>query len=230
MRVHYLQHVPFEGLGCIEGWLTANGHSISSTRLYEEAAVMPSVHEFDGLVIMGGPMNVNEGQEHPWLGPEKELIREAIGAGKKIIGICLGAQLIAAAAGGKVFANTEKEIGWFPVNFQSSLADWLGRDLKPEQIFFHWHGDTYTLPGGFINHASTKACHQQLYTSGDNIAGIQFHPEMTVAGVESLVKHDGDELQEKPFIQTEQTILSTVEHFEKSHAFMALLLERLFGK
>jgi GMP synthase-like glutamine amidotransferase len=230
MRIHYLQHVPFEGLGYIQDWLTVNGHSISSTRLYENPVMMPSLHDFDGLVIMGGPMNVSEEGKYPWLSAEKELIRQAITAGKKILGICLGAQLIAAAAGGKVFPHTVKEIGWFPVHFQPSLAEWSGREITPEQVFFHWHGDTYTLPAGFINHASTKACGQQLYTSGDNIMGMQFHPEMTAAGVQALVENDGDELQEKPFIQTGETILSTLQHFENAHALMAILLERLFNR
>jgi GMP synthase-like glutamine amidotransferase len=230
MHVHYLQHVPFEGLGFIEDWLKTNGHSISSTPLYEQPAGMPSPDAFDALVIMGGPMNVNEEDKYPWLAAEKAMIRESIAAGKKILGICLGAQLIAAAAGGQVFPHTVKEIGWFPVNFKPGMADWLHRDITAEQTFFHWHGDTYTLPDGFINHASTEACSQQLYTCGDNIMGIQFHPEMTAAGVQALVKNDGAELQEKPFIQTEQTILSTRQHFEQAHALMAILLDRLFNR
>lgn len=229
MRAHYLQHVPFEGLGYIQEWLTANGHSISSTRFYESPAALPSVQDFDLLIIMGGPMNVNEEAKYSWLAAEKELIRQAIKANKKILGICLGAQLIAAAAGGRVFPHMVKEIGWFPVTFQDSFAKWLGKSIPAEQIFFHWHGDTYTLPEGFFNHATTEACGQQLYTSGNNIVGIQFHPEMKTEGVKALVENDGDELQNKPFIQTKQTILSTQQYFEKAEELMNAILERLMG-
>lgn len=227
MRAHYLQHVPFEGLGYIQEWLTANGHSISSTRFYESPVKLPSVHDFDALIIMGGPMNVNEEAKYPWLAAEKELIRQAIKANKKILGICLGAQLIAAAAGGRVFPHTVKEIGWFPVTFQDSFAKWLGKTIVTEQVFFHWHGDTYTLPEEFFNHATTEACSQQLYTSGNNIVGIQFHPEMKTEGVKALVENDGDELQDKPFIQTKQTILSTQQYFEKAEELMDAIFKRL---
>lgn len=229
MRAHYLQHVPFEGLGYIQEWLTANGHSISSTRFFEQQAILPAVEDFDALIIMGGPMNVNEEEKYSWLAAEKELIRQAIKANKKILGICLGAQLIATAAGGRVFQHTVKEIGWFPVRFGDSFSKWLGKMVPGEQIFFHWHGDTYSLPEGFVNHAVTEACGQQLYTSGDNIVGIQFHPEMKAEGVKALVENDGDELQDKPFIQTRETILSTQQHFGKAKELMDRILERLFS-
>ena len=227
MRVHYLQHVPFEGLGYIGDWLVAKQYTISGTRLYEPSAKLPGLHEFDALVIMGGPMNVNEEDKYPWLASEKELILAAINSNKKVLGICLGAQLIVAAAGGNVFPHPFKEIGWFPVQFDPAFETWFGRSIPAGQTFFHWHGDTYLLPEGFINHATTEACGQQLYTAGDHIMGIQFHPEMTIAGVKALVENDGNELQEKPFIQTREMILSSQQHFEKAHSMMAALLERL---
>jgi GMP synthase-like glutamine amidotransferase len=229
MRTHYLQHVSFEGLGYIQDRLITNGHSISRTQLYEKQFTLSSVQDFDALIIMGGPMNVDDEEKYPWLAAEKELIRQAIKANKKILGICLGAQLIATVAGGRVFPHTVKEIGWFPVMFHEGFAKWLSRDIPATQTFFHWHGDTYTLPEGFINHAGTEACNQQLYTSGNNIVGIQFHPEMKPEGVNALVENDGDELQDKPFIQTKQTILSTQQHFEGAHAVMGSILDRLFG-
>ena len=101
MRAHFLQHVPFEGLGSIESWLHANGYQISATRLFDSEA-LPSLDEIDLLIAMGGPMSVNDEQEYPWLTTEKEFVRDAIHSGKPVLGICLGAQLIAAALGARV--------------------------------------------------------------------------------------------------------------------------------
>lgn len=104
MRAHYLQHVPFEGLGYIESWLRAKGYPVTGTRFFESTR-LPSLDEFDILIVMGGPMSANDESTFPWLGQEKEFIRNAIEAGKSILGICLGAQLIASAMGARVFPN-----------------------------------------------------------------------------------------------------------------------------
>ena len=110
MKVHWFQHVPFEGLGAIEEWLLSRGHTLSCTRLYANEAPPVNSHGVDWLIVMGGPMNVYEYRAHPWLRSEKHLIREAITAGKRVLGICLGAQLIADVLGGKVYQNGEREI------------------------------------------------------------------------------------------------------------------------
>ncbi len=114
MRAHYLQHVPFEGLGSIKSWLKKSGYEISNTQFFN-SKVLPSIDEIDLLVVMGGPMSVNDEAKYPWLVEEKKFIRNTIEAGKSVLGICLGAQLIASSMGVKVFSNSEKEIGWFPV-------------------------------------------------------------------------------------------------------------------
>ena len=114
MRAHYLQHVPFEGLGSIEPWLQNAGYEISHTQFFN-LGVLPSIDEIELLIVMGGPMSVNDETENPWLVKEKKFIRSTIEAGKPVLGICLGAQLISNSMGGKVFSNSEKEIGWFPV-------------------------------------------------------------------------------------------------------------------
>ncbi|WP_200821297.1 type 1 glutamine amidotransferase [Oceanicoccus sp. KOV_DT_Chl] len=114
MRAHYLQHVPFEGLGSIETWLHTAGYDISSTKLYA-AESLPALDGIEMLIIMGGPMSVNDEEQYPWLGNEKTFIQQAIDSGIPVLGICLGAQLIASAMGAKIFANPVKEIGWFPI-------------------------------------------------------------------------------------------------------------------
>ena len=113
MKAHYLQHVPFEGLGSIETWLQSIRAAVSVTKFFEDPT-LPDPDNLDLLVVMGGPMSVNDEQKFPWLAAEKEFIRKAIEKDKAVIGICLGAQLIAGAMGAAVYPNKEKEIGWFP--------------------------------------------------------------------------------------------------------------------
>src|SRR5690606_3581623 len=114
MRAHYLQHVPFEGLGSIEPWLRARGFSVTATRFFEDPA-LPDPRGIDLLVVMGGPMSVNDDASLPWLVDEKRFVRAAIDANIPVLGICLGAQLIASAMGARVQPGREKELGWFPV-------------------------------------------------------------------------------------------------------------------
>src|SRR5665213_1473810 len=114
LRIHYFQHVHFEGPGNIEEWCNKHGHSLTATKFYEDFK-LPSLTDIDWLVIMGGPMSVNDEEEITWLAAEKQFIQKAIQAEKTIIGICLGAQLLADVMGSKVYQNTYKEIGWFPI-------------------------------------------------------------------------------------------------------------------
>ena len=114
MRVHTLQHVPFEGLGSIEAWLDSRSAEVRVTKLFERSA-LPRPSEFDWLIVLGGPMSVNDEASHSWLLAEKRLVAEAIAASKVVLGICLGAQLIASSLGAKVAPNREREIGWFEV-------------------------------------------------------------------------------------------------------------------
>src|ERR1019366_3931236 len=114
MRLHYLQHVPFEGPGKIEEWAAKANHTVKASRLYANDS-LPAAESFDMLVVMGGPMGANEDARYRWMKGEKLLIELAIEKEKKVLGICLGAQLIARVLGAKVYANGEKEIGWFPI-------------------------------------------------------------------------------------------------------------------
>jgi len=114
MRVHWLQHVPFEGLGSIAAWLESRNAETSRTRMWTGGR-LPPLHGIDWLVIMGGPMSVNDEERHPWLVHEKRFIAEAIAQDKTVLGICLGAQLIASSLGARVRPNREREIGWYPI-------------------------------------------------------------------------------------------------------------------
>src|SRR5262245_10782835 len=170
MRAHYLQHVPFETPGSILTWLGQQGASVTSTRLFEPHT-LPPVDDFDLLVVMGGPMSVNDETEHPWLVAEKRLVREAIDRGRAVVGVCLGAQVIASALGCRVYRSDEREIGWFPIRG----ARTRGAEAPPPHVMgwpdtltvFHWHGETFDLPAGAVLLASSEGCVNQAFQIGD---------------------------------------------------------------
>jgi GMP synthase-like glutamine amidotransferase len=142
MKIHYLQHVPFENPGIILDWAERNGHIVTSTHLYK-GRQFPLQSDFDWLVIMGGPMNIYQEDQYLWLAEEKAFIRASINAGKVGIGLCLGAQLLADVLGGKVARNPYTEIGWFPVRMSpQALQSDLFSFFPPAPTVFEWHGDT----------------------------------------------------------------------------------------
>lgn len=206
MHAHYLQHVPFEGLGSIEPWLEATGFEITSTRLYESAE-LPDPEIMDLLVVMGGPMSVNDEGEFPWLAREKQFIRDAINLGKPILGICLGAQLIASALGARVYSNAVKEIGWFPIEGVASNDPSVFL-FPPSVDVFQWHGETFDLPAGAIRLAESDACENQAFQIGNSVIGLQFHLETTPESARDIISHCRDELISSGYVQGEEDILS----------------------
>lgn len=206
MRAHYLQHVPFEGLGSIAPWLAGHGYRTTATRLFGDAA-FPDPRDIDLLVILGGPMSVNDGGRLPWLGAEKAFIREVIGLGTPVLGICLGAQLIAEVLGARVHPGPAREIGWFPVH---GVATAEGADfVLPAQVsVFHWHGETFDLPPGARRLARSAACENQAFQWGERVIGLQFHLETTPESARALVAHCRHELGAGAFVQDEAQILA----------------------
>ncbi len=227
MKIHYLQHVPFEDLANIRVWAETKGYGISRTLLYETAK-FPSQSDFDWLVIMGGPMGIYEEEKYSWLKAEKQFIKETIESGKKVLGICLGSQLIAEAIGGKVFKQKHKEIGWFDV----SLVD----DAKNSRIFtnfpnkflaFHWHGDNFDLPKDALRIAESEACKNQAFEYNDGkVVGIQFHLDYSYASLEQMIENCGDELVDGKYIQQPKEILNG-ERVGVIYEYLTSLLENL---
>jgi GMP synthase-like glutamine amidotransferase len=227
MRVHHFRHVEFENLGSIEAWLESAGHSVTTTRMYAHDP-LPTVDQFDWLIVMGGPMSANDDATLPWMGPEKQVIRQAIDAGKRVMGVCLGSQLIAACLGAKVYQNPQREIGWFDIQRSSEASQHpFGAVFPPRTEVFHWHGDTFDLPPGAIRLASSAACLNQAYAISNRVLGLQFHLEMTPFGAEQLTVHCRDELGDAPYVQTPEKILADPSHFTRINQLMSHVLQTM---
>jgi GMP synthase-like glutamine amidotransferase len=228
MILHYLQHVPFEGLGSIEKWARDSGHRITRTRLYS-ADPLPALSDVDLLVVMGGPMNVYEEGPYPWLVAEKGFIGEIVEAGKPVLGICLGAQLLAAVLGSPVYRNDHCEIGWFDIKRDPGAEHSKLAGLLPETAeVFHWHGDTFDIPAGAVSLAHSQGCRHQGFIAAERLVGLQFHLEATRPGAAALIEHcPGDLKLPGPFVQNPQAILADENRFSKANQLLVPLLNHL---
>ncbi len=227
MNVHILQHVPFEDIGSMISWLHTQHAQIQYTRFYE-SALLPEIETIDMVIIMGGPMSVNDERRLPWLKPEKQFIREVVKQGIPTLGVCLGAQLIASALGSSVYPNREKEIGWFDIqNIENSRSGFQ----FPEQItVFHWHGETFDLPAGAIHLARSAACEHQAFQIGRHVIGLQFHLESTPASVDAMLYNCRQELVSGKYIQTEAAIRALPEHiYANNNRLMEQVLSYLMN-
>lgn len=227
MRVHWLQHVPYEGLGSIADWLERHEALVTRTRLYARED-LPALDAVDWVIVMGGPMGANDEAGFPWLKAEKAFLRDAMAAGRVVIGIGLGAQLIAAAVGARVYPGPEPEIGWFPVEGEATPppADDPLTAFPAVSLVFHWHGDTFELPPGARRIASSLACLNQAFRLGPRVLGLQFHPEMTPLGAAALIAESGP-WPEGEFVQRPGEILADPARFGAANALMDHWLDRL---
>ena len=189
MRVLVFRHSPSDGLGLIGDALDAHAISCDYVDLYAPPTSPAPVNEADALIFMGGSMSAND--DSPFITREIEYIRTAVSGGKPVLGVCLGAQLIAKALGARVYANHVREVGWAPVTFaDAALRDPLFTGLAGAEVIFHWHGETFDLPSGAELLASSVACRNQAFRVGDRIYGLQFHLEVTPAMIVEWCRED----------------------------------------
>jgi GMP synthase-like glutamine amidotransferase len=226
MNIHWLQHVEFEGLGCIAPWLIENGHDVTCTRLWAGDELPPPAM-VDGLIVMGGPMGVSDEAIYPWLAAEKTFIKAVIDQNKPVLGICLGAQLIANVLGSNVWKNDHKEIGFFPI--LGTPEHEISKPWKTLRVF-HWHGDTFGIPDGAVRLASSEATANQAFLYKDKVLALQFHLETTEESLLSLYENARDEITTAPFIQPLDKMRPFFPSLGTANALMFDVLNRLFPR
>ncbi|MEO0453049.1 MAG: type 1 glutamine amidotransferase [Verrucomicrobiota bacterium] len=214
MKIHWFQHVPYEGLGMIEEWADSSGHSLEKT-FWPEKNTEPDLSQADALIIMGGPMSVNDSDQLPWLAIEKESLQNWLQTGRPVLGICLGAQLIAESLDGVVIENPERELGWYPLATSPGAAKDPLLSIIPDGLHvFHWHGETFTMLHKVIPLGASTACPRQGFHAPPGIIGFQFHLELGSAHLEELVGQGHLPEWEGPFIQDQATILKEAKDYE----------------
>jgi GMP synthase-like glutamine amidotransferase len=228
MRLHYLQHVPFENPGSIITWAIENNHTLTKTAVYLDEK-FPNQEDFDWLIIMGGPMNIYEEEKYPWLRTEKLFIKDSIKDNKIVIGLCLGGQLIADVMGGKVSKNLYHEIGWYCVDFSDKARlSPLFSFFPKEVMVFEWHEDTFSiLPEGAESIAENQICLNQAFVYKKRVFGFQFHLENTFAIINDLVKNCYQDTNSGPYIQSVAELLGHPEYIEQDNCWMNQFLYQL---
>ena len=183
------QHVAHEILGTLDPLLRRYGFRIRYVNFGRQNYKIPKLSNYDGLVVLGGPMNVDEVDKYPYLIPELKTIEWAIDREMPIFGICLGSQLVAKALGAKVSRNKVKEIGWYDViSTKEGSKDPLISKLHKTEKIFQWHGDMFDIPKGAIRLAKSPDCENQVFRYGDRIYGFQFHLEVDEPMIERWLK------------------------------------------
>lgn len=223
LRVHVLLHDPPEGLAAIAPWFEARGANVTTTRFFE-SPILPDPHGLDLVIAMGGPMSVNDEAELPWLRAEKQFLREAIEKGVGVLGICLGAQLIASALGQRVYPNAVPEIGWYPVTALPVPPTAFAFPTTCDVV--HWHGETFDLPPGAVHLARSAACAHQAFQVGRNVIGLQFHLEMTPEAIERMIAAFGHELVPAATVQSAAQLRAAPSAaYARTHELLAQILQ-----
>jgi GMP synthase-like glutamine amidotransferase len=224
MKISVLQHAAFEGPGEIAAWAKLHGHEVTVHHLYRGDA-LPALADFDLLAVMGGEMNIYQYRDWPWLKPEREFIASVLAAGKRVVGICLGAQLIADALGARVFQNPEYELGWLPITWTND-ARAVFPGLPASGSVLHWHGDTFELPLGAKRLATSEGCPEQGYLIDGKCLAVQFHMEVDPSLVQEFVKSQGD-WPEGIYVQAPKAILSeAATHCDRNRALLHGMLDK----
>lgn len=230
MRLLFLQHDPLDGPGALLEWACTRGHSIATCLICEDQPI-PPLESFDLLVSLGGPMGAYEEESHPWITLEKQYLRDAFAAGKKLVGLCLGCQLLADALGGKAYRHTLKEFGWQPI----MLTEEGKRLFAPENgelsfLAFQWHGDTYSPPPEAVLLARNEACEQQAFVMNNQVLGLQFHLEWTEQMMREALAEPGVAPPPSPFVQSPEEILKDLSLFKSGKKRFFALMDRFAGK
>jgi GMP synthase (glutamine-hydrolysing) len=222
------QHVPYEPLGTLDPLLRRRRIRVRYVNFGRAPHARPDLTGYDGVIVLGGPMNVDEADRHPHLHTELELLREALDRDLPVLGICLGAQLLARALGAEVTRNPVKELGWHDLSLTAAgRADPVLAELADMPRIFQWHGDTFALPQGAELLASSPACAHQAFRWRQRAYGLQFHLEIDRGLVARWLQVHREELaQLQGIVDAEQILRETDARIAQSMA----VSERLFGR
>ncbi|MDX1612605.1 MAG: type 1 glutamine amidotransferase [Candidatus Thermoplasmatota archaeon] len=227
--LHVLQHAPYEGPAHLGWWALTRGLRLARTQLHTGEA-LPSVEDLENLVILGGPMSVGDETTYPWLAAEKALIGEAIEEGLPVLGVCLGAQLIAEVLGGEVTRAEHREVGWHPVTLTGEAGKHRAlQDLPSSFQALHWHGDTYELPTGATHLARSEACEQQAFAYQDHVLALQFHLEFAPGDVQRLAEACPQDLEPGPWVQGEDAMMEDPERYQAAQGHLETILDGWLG-
>jgi GMP synthase (glutamine-hydrolysing) len=230
-----LQHVPHEILGTLNPLLKHAGFRIRYVNFGRHPDAKPSLEGYHGLVVLGGPMSVNDSNRMPHLITEMKLIEEAMKEDLPVLGICLGAQLTAKTLGANVYRNNEKEIGWYDVTpTKEAERDTLLAGFRGTEKIFQWHGETFDIPHGASHLASSPLCGNQAFRYGDKVYGLQFHLEVDEPMIHRWLKvpENRQEIASLHGIDADEIHGETPRHIQRlhelsNHAFGEFI--KLFG-
>lgn len=223
MRIHVIQHAPFEGPGTIADWARSRHHELATSLAFTEE--FPDAVDIDFLVLMGGPMAADDDAGNPWLLREKRFVAETIAAGRLVLGVCLGSQIVAEVLGGRVRRNLNKEIGWYAVEpTDQTAASTIFSAWDGPVVVGQWHGDTFELPPAMEPLLSSEACANQAFVFDGRVVGVQFHLEWTPELLEQLIAACRAELeQDGLYVTAAEQIL------DEAPERLAVCRERLFA-
>lgn len=226
MKITALLHAEFEVPGLIKDWFVNRGHEFEEIRLYDGEKI--NSEDSDLILVMGGPMNIYEEEKFQWLAEEKRFLKNAIKENKKILGICLGAQLIADVLGAKVYKNSQKEIGWLPVKREKGFSEsYFFHDFPETAYVLQWHGDTFDIPDGCVKTAFSETCANQAFEYGSQILALQFHLEADSGMVKKMLENCSNELTDGKYTQKEgEIIIGTKKYSDESNFLLGKILEK----
>lgn len=227
MKIQAILHASFEPTGVIQNWATDHGHDLVDIHPYK-GEVLLAQDAFDALMVMGGPQSVLKVDQYPYLIHEIETIRASIDAGKKVLGFCLGAQLIGKALGADGERSPHREIGMWPIALtEAGQRDPMLYDFPKVLDVLHWHSDMAGIPEGAEVLATSPGCPRQVIRFTERVYGFQCHPEMTHTVLQRLCKYCDNQLDESKYVQSAEVMMQhdLSDMHEKAFSF----LDRFFG-